>query len=66
MRLPKQIQRTKQGMAKVRTLGNINTEETDRERKASERGRKKAFIEGKGNSGKSSVLEAKVREGFKE
>lgn len=53
-------------MAKVRTLGNINTEESDRGRKASERGRKKAFIEGRGNSGKSSVLEANVREGFKE
>lgn len=50
------------------TISMTNTEEElDRGRKASKRGRKKkAFIEGRGNSGKSSILEANISKGFKE
>lgn len=50
-------------MGKVRTLGTSNMEKS--ERKASQRSMKKAFIEERGNSGKSSVGETNIKEGFK-
>jgi len=39
---------------------------THRGQEASERGRRRAFVKGRGNLGKSSVLEGNRREGFKE
>ena len=47
-------------------LGDVNMKDSHRGWEASERGKRKAFMEVRGNLGKSSVLEGNIREGFKE
>lgn len=48
------------------TISMTNTEEELEEEKPVKEAGKKAFIEGRGNSGKSSILEANISKGFKE
>lgn len=46
-------------------LGDVNMKDSHRGWEVSERGKRKAFVEVRGNLGKSSVLEGNIREGFK-